>query len=508
MTETVLSFEFPTNLAVDKFINKLNKYNTAELDLQQYALKSFYDSFDWRLYNKGLICEFNQSKTDSSLTLKNLQTTETISSIPLDEAPLFANELSTGVMRDKLSTLLEMRALLPLTTLDLQIYKINILNADQKTVARLLIEDYTQIKTRLTIQPLKGYEKAAIRLSTLLSEAFSLKEAKKTILLTALKMQGRRPGDYSSKLNLSLTPEMPAIDAAKTIYKTLLKTIKVNEQGTIDDIDSEFLHDFRVAVRRTRSGLSQIKGMFPADINAYYSEYFAWLGSITSPTRDMDVYLLSFDDYKTSLPESMRDDLNPLQDFLFAKQKTVQTELVNHLKSKKYLSTLDEWEQYLKKSTTTDTQTKPYTIKQLADKRIWKVYKRILKEGSAINDQSPPELLHDLRKNCKKLRYLMEFFQSLYPPEKIKAMIKVLKGFQDVLGNFQDYEVQERTLKHFSEEMMQQNIPSNTFLAMGVLVEKLDEKRCEARNEFAGRFENFKAPSNQAIFKFLFANNI
>lgn len=505
MTETVLSFEFPANLAVDKFISKLGKKNVAVLASQQYALKSFYDSFDWRLYDAGMLCEFNQSKSESLLALKNIQTAESLSSSQLDEVPLFVDELPKSILQEKLAGLLEMRALLPLTTLDLQVYKINILNDDEKTIARLIIEDYTQIRTRLTILPIKGYDKAAARLSKLLTEDFSLKNSGKPMLLTALKMQGRKPGDYSSKLNLKLTADMPANEAARIIYKTLLKTIKTNEQGTIDDIDSEFLHDFRVAVRRTRSGLSQIKGVLPADINAYYGEYFAWLGSITSLTRDMDVYLLSFEGYKASLPESMREDLNPLHDFLQIKQKAAQKELAKHLKSKKYLSTLNEWEQYLKKSVPQDAQTKPYTIKQLADRRIWKVYQRVLKDGNAINDSSPAESLHDLRKTCKKLRYLMEFFQSLYPPEKIKAMIKALKGFQEVLGNFQDYEVQEHTLKQFSEEMMQQNVPSDTFLAMGALVEKLDEKRCEARHDFAGRFADFKSPLNQKIFKSLFA---
>ena len=56
---------------------------------------------------------------------------------------------------------------------------------------------------------------------------------------------------------------MRADIAAKYIFSHLLKTMKDNEPGTIADTDSEFLHDFRVAVRRTRAGLSQLKGVLP-----------------------------------------------------------------------------------------------------------------------------------------------------------------------------------------------------------------------------------------------------
>ena len=62
--------------------------------------------------------------------------------------------------------------------------------------------------------------------------------------------------------------------------------------------------------------------------------------------------------------------------------------------------------------------------------------------GAAIDDASPPEALHDLRKKGKELRYLLEFFAGLYPAEVVKPMVKTLKALQDTLGRFQDREVQ------------------------------------------------------------------
>jgi len=406
-----------------------------------------------------------------------------------------------------LAPLLDMRALLPVCTLDYEIYHLNIINKDEKTILRLLIEEYSQFNNRVLLQPVRGYDKAAEHIVEILTATLGLTATDKPVLLIALQVQGRKPKDYSSKLNINLDPGMRADIAGKYIYSHLLKAIKANEQGTIADTDSEFLHDFRVAVRRTRAGLSQIKGILPANSGAYYADFFSWLGQITGPTRDLDVYLLNFERYKSSLPASIREDLNPLYDFLLGKQQKSQKELAKKLQSPKYLSTLAEWEQFLKEPSYKKPleQNAKLTIKELADRRIWKIFTRVLEEGEAITDLSPAEALHDLRKSCKKLRYLMEFFQSLYPENQIKCLIKNLKGLQEVLGDFQDYAVQEHNLKLFGEEMMALNIHANTFLAMGVLVQDLDAHRCNARKDFASRFEDFKEEENRSAFTLLFA---
>jgi CHAD domain-containing protein len=262
-----------------------------------------------------------------------------------------------------------------------------------------------------------------------------------------------------------------------------------------------------VAVRRTRAGLNQLKGVLPDQVNLDYAEFFSWLGQITGPTRDLDVYLLSFEHYKNSLPVSIREDINPLKKLLIDKHKIAQKELAKKLSSSRYLAKISEWERFLKEQ----APIKPIeinaklTIKQLADRRILKNYKWILKEGGAITEDSPSAAFHNLRKSCKKLRYLMEFFQSLYLEDQIKHFIKNLKGLQEVLGDFQDYAVQEETLKLFSEEMINKHIHANTLLAMGMVIQNLDILKDKARKDFASKFKTFKHEENQDVFKALLA---
>jgi len=51
---------------------------------------------------------------------------------------------------------------------------------------------------------------------------------------------------------VALTPDLPGDCAASALCLRLLDAIEANLPGTLDDRDPEFLHDLRVAVRRTR----------------------------------------------------------------------------------------------------------------------------------------------------------------------------------------------------------------------------------------------------------------
>ncbi len=508
MTNVPLHFELPEKQSSKKLLAKLSKKFDVQIASQQHANKTFFDSFDWRLYDADLICEFTHSQTVSCLKIINRKSGKLIALEEMPEVPTFIGQFKHNNIKKHLEQKLEMRALLSLCQLPHEVYAVNILNKDQKIVLRLQIDEYEFLTNRVSLHPLKGYEKVVHKVSDIFLNSLALTPSSYSVLKTALKQQGRKPKDYSSKVVIKLKPGMRADKASKVIYQHLLHAIKVNEAGTISDTDSEFLHDFRVAVRRTRAGLSQIKNTLPEQVVTVYAEFFAWLGKITGSTRDLDVYLLSYQQYKGALPASVWDDLQPLYDFLKNKQVQAQKELAKKLTSSVYKNQLAGWEQYLQESFTKKEKANysDLTIKKLADQRIWRVYKRVLKEGNAINESSPAEALHDLRKTCKKLRYLMEFFQSLYPDVVINKLIKVLKAFQTILGDFQDYEIQEINIKCFSEEMMAQKVAANTLLAMGVLVQHLDGKKLEARGAFSEQFDNFKQAKNQQAFKNLFSH--
>ena len=123
----------------------------------------------------------------------------------------------------------------------------------------------------------------------------------------------------------------------------------------------------------------------------------------------------------------------------------------------------------------------------------------MVKMGRAIDEDSPHDALHDLRKKGKELRYLLEFFASIYPAGIVKPMVATLKGLQDVLGRFQDREVQADALRALGDDIAALDGGAAALMAMGVLVQRLAEEQDQARAQFAERFAQFAAKPQRKL---------
>jgi CHAD domain-containing protein len=309
-------------------------------------------------------------------------------------------------------------------------------------------------------------------------------------------------------LDVPLEPHQRADRAAAEILTQLAATIEANLPGTLTDVDSEFLHDVRVAVRRTRSVQRELGGVFPQAELARFRAEFRWLQEITGPTRDLDVYLLDFDSFAGSLPAGKQSDLEALRVLLGERRGRARAQMVRALRSGRMQTLLADWKQFVLMLPGRPEYDRPDAarpIVELADRRIAIVYRSMVKMGMRIDEESPPAALHDLRKRGKELRYLLEFFAPLFPAESVAPMIKTLKALQDTLGRFQDREIQAEMLCSLGDEVATQERGPAALMAMGVLVERLEAQQAEARAEFARRFAPFAARRPRAAGQVILA---
>ena len=103
------------------------------------------------------------------------------------------------------------------------------------------------------------------------------------------------------KKSYNLAPNDLADESVLEIVRHLFSVLLANVDRVVADTDVEFLHDLRVANRRTRTALSQIKGVLPASVMDPISLEFEWLGDVTGPCRELDVFLLALmSDYQPS----------------------------------------------------------------------------------------------------------------------------------------------------------------------------------------------------------------
>ena len=475
----------------------------------------YYDSFDWRIYQSGGMLEVEMiEKGKLRLRWLDRDSGQSLGSLPVSVMPQFIWDFPAGPFKKRLEPILDVRALLPQITIKSDIHPLKLLNKERKMVLQAFCEENTLLTPKhrkahalgkcLRLMPVRGYKEPVSRILTGIA---NMQKMKRTPMEQALALLDIDPGSFAAKWDPPLAPSLTTEQALKLIFTYLLQTLEKNESGLRQDLDSEFLHDFRVAVRRIRSGLGQLKQVFPQKPLARFRQDFTWLGQVTSRLRDLDVYLLKFDDYQAELPQELRDDLEPLRELLQREKRSEHLNLVKALDSPRYRRFLKEWNQFLKRpffpeSPSLSAQQPLYEV---ASERIWRVYRRILRDGGSIKPDTPEEIMHELRKTCKKLRYLMEFFQSLYPAEEIRFLIKVLKRLQDNLGEFQDYQVQWSSLMDFGEQITGNSHGSpNTHMALGMLVKDLKNQQTQARRVFQTRFEEFAATDHQKHFKRLF----
>jgi CHAD domain-containing protein len=463
------------------------------------------DTFDWRLYRSGLTLEqiSRRGTTDLVLTGRDgaILAADHGGSGPL-KWPGRLEVLPLGPLRDHLGPVVGVRALLPVARAVSSLRESRVLNSDEKTIARITVDRMSvtypaagTVPPRVAVTALRGYQPQALRLVDQLAAAPGVADGSGSGLEAALAAVGRRPGDYSGKINVQLTPRMPASAALAILLTALLDTLEANVNGTVRDIDTEFLHDLRIAVRRTRSALKLAGDALPDGVAGRFRPEFKWLGDLTTPTRDLDVYLLGFSGMAASLVAATAEELEPFHDYLRRSRAAEQRLLVRGLRSARFARLSTQWRQAL--TAAANGRPRP-SAARLAASRIARAHRRVLRDGSAINATSPPESLHELRKRCKELRYLLELFGSLYDPGEQWRAVRELKSLQDCLGEFQDTQVQHEELRAFAEQMMAERAaPAATLLAMGEIAAGLIIRQRQARGEFTGRFRDFASPASQ-----------
>jgi CHAD domain-containing protein len=313
-----------------------------------------------------------------------------------------------------------------------------------------------------------------------------------TALDAALHAAGRQAASYSGKVEVVLRPAMAGRDAVTAVLAEQLDTLEVNVDGVLRDIDTEFLHDLRVAVRRTRTALKLLGDVLPGEFTLRFASEFRWLGDLTTPVRDLDVHLLSFPLMKAGLVAAGPADLEPFQAFLGGRRSAERRKLSRGLRSARFASVVGDWRKALAGAQHPAGATSGPQAAGLSADRTRRAHARVIRLGSSITGASPAENLHTLRKRCKELRYVLEFFASLHDPELYRAVIGDLKRLQDCLGEFQDSEVGREEIQSLAAAMLaQQAAPAPTLLAIGELAAQLGERQRRARAEFAQRFAEF-----------------
>ncbi|MGH9085878.1 MAG: CHAD domain-containing protein [Acidimicrobiales bacterium] len=461
------------------------------------------DTFDGRLRAAGLQLELHDGPTPE-LVLWSADEAPP-AHLPHGGTPTWPSEMPAGPLRSRLSAVTRERALLPLLSVESRSRSARRVDRRGKTTVVVDVHDELVIVgdepalwpgTIAEVTSAAGHADAA-ETATRRLRTLGLEAGPGSLIEAVAQAVGKPIAGHDSSPTVPLQASDDALAAVRRVLANLATTIDANLQGTIEDIDPEFLHELRVAVRRTRSVLTQAGKVLPPDVREHHRESFGRLGQVTGPARDLDVYLLGWDDYVSPLGEVDRAHLDPVRTALETRRRAAHDTLATELGEPRVAEALDAWRRWLADPDVTSDA--PRTLGPFVAKRIRKAQAKVLAAGAAITPQSPPEHLHELRKDTKRLRYLLECFGGLFPPKAHRRVVRRLKDLQDNLGEHQDAEIHLAELRVLARDLRQQaDVDTDVLLAMGRLSDHLERRRQQERDDFADRFAAYDTTQTRA----------
>lgn len=232
-----------------------------------------------------------------------------------------------------------------------------------------------------------------------------------------------------------------------------LQTLRALQPGVIQGADPEFLHQFRVNLRRSRAVTEAVVTITGADSLRKTVKPLKRMARHTSQLRDLDVFLEYLKKQGADNPRVRRSlQASGALEFFHHWRDREQQALVRVLQTKSWRKDLEKWEAAL--------SGKPLG-KALKKTTATAIHDTVRQRGEAcrfmfdeLSFKSPDDDFHDLRKTLKRLRYLAELDKPYY-----RTLRRELKDQQARYGEFQDRHQQQILLAALADSRLDRRLP-------------------------------------------------
>ncbi len=238
-----------------------------------------------------------------------------------------------------------------------------------------------------------------------------------------------------------LKRSQPIANALQSLTFACLTHVEANVPGALLKLDEEYLHQVRVGLRRLRVVLS-VAQRFHADPELVaLREQVAKLCVELGRSREWDVFVT-----QTLAPICARlPEYAELHDVLSVSERARKKQhagMESSLASQDFQRMLLRFGAWMHNGQEGDTET---TLEEFATQTLERRNKQVMKCGKALSGEDAAQM-HALRIACKKLRYSVEMFGSLFAETRTKDYLAALSELQDILGALNDIAVAHRLL--------------------------------------------------------------
>ncbi len=229
-------------------------------------------------------------------------------------------------------------------------------------------------------------------------------------------------------------------DGMRSIYYSLYGRIDFFKDIYLQNQNNEALHQFRVNIRKTRSLLQSLSGVFDTKINTRFIQDFKLIANATNSQRDIDV----FKEYLNELDELEAEGVLELLD---KNETACENDILAMFKGEEYAKNMQEWLVVLQdEDRFFEGEKANCPIKTVAAKTLLKRLKKIKTKLENLQEDTELEKFHTARIEFKRLRYLAEFFNELLGLLSLEKTIKLSKKMQTLFGTLQDRDTADKIL--------------------------------------------------------------
>ena len=470
---------------------------------RQTLRDTYLDTADWWLYRAGLACRLRRVDDSASLEFKTVapvrnglaKRTEFREALPsAPDGPI--TELPGKRLRSWLAPLM------PTSQFEAKIELAQTRALYQAVSPEDMRVDVSGDLVRLgdgkefaeiEIELVDGTPEMLAAFGREFADRFGLRVAASSKFETGLQTAGTRLPRSAASADLALHPADRFVDAAYKVLRREFNTLLWNEPGTRLGLDTEYLHDMRVAARRMRAALRVFRDALPPRRLSGLKRELKWLGAALGRVRDLDVSLLNLETLREQIGPRYRDSLKRYQEELAVRREKARTALIESLDTKRFSEFVERCRRFFAAGPPASPGTPLAAQPALAaaPQLIRRQMKRVRKGGRALSHASSDADLHALRIRCKRLRYAGEFFTDLYGPAAARYALRV-REVQTILGDHQDAVVAQGLLDEFARTIRApRNELSALHLAFGQLIGLEARRAAEKRSEFFAAWKKF-----------------
>ncbi|HEY5250008.1 MAG TPA: CHAD domain-containing protein, partial [Dermatophilaceae bacterium] len=372
------------SLELESVVAVLSEQFAVSAGPKQVVRRRRLDTFDGRLRSAGLSLEHRLAAgrqriaapgSGEQLVLGRPDGSSTAAPAEDLRWPSPATALPAGPVRDAVAPVIGIRALMVTSDERRSLRRLELSNHEGKTVTRVELDESASVSAKavepalLTVRGLRGYDEQARRADRLL--------VGRGLCAPELKANDADGAPRSAQAS-GVDRAVPAEELLAGALSVFLRAMRDNLPGLLDDVDTEFLHDFRVAVRRTRATLKLGRPALPEVMRSRWEPAFKTLGDLTTPVRDLDVYELGLPVMSHWLVTAGPTDLAPLAVHLRSRRTVARRALVRSLRSARFRRLVTEWGDELAAlaDAPQDGDREHLSAGELADRSISRTYRR------------------------------------------------------------------------------------------------------------------------------------